>query len=176
MTWTILILVLAIALYMFGGRLFARDTKNLSAGSKFGIKTVKVIAIILISGCVCRLWTPYYLTSVNPAIVQDMVQGMQDQQSAEASKGIKKYVRSNMDKMIADAPILGNADAKKTIFLFSAYSCGYCGSVHSELLRVLEERDHVRVGLKNCSVHGPLADAPASAVIAAKLQSNELAG
>ncbi|MDL2295213.1 DsbA family protein [Lachnospiraceae bacterium OttesenSCG-928-E19] len=176
MTWTILILVLAIALFIFGSMIIKNNGKNASAKTHIAQNSIKVIAVIIIAGCVCRLWTPYYLTSVNPAIVQEMVTGMQEQQQADASKGIKKYVRSNMDKMIADAPILGNAEAKKTIFLFSAYSCGYCGRVHSELLRVLEDRDDVRVVLKNFSIHGPLSDAPARAVIAAKLQSNELAG
>lgn len=175
MTWTILILVLAIALYLFGGMLFKQDGKNVSAGKKFGINIIKVVAIILIAGSVCRLWTPYYLVNVNPAIVQDMVQAMQTQQQEDASKGIKKYVRSNMDKMMADAPVLGNPEAKNTIFLFSAYSCGYCGRVHSELLRVLNDRDDVRVVLKNFSIHGPLSDAPARAMIAAKLQSPEKA-
>jgi protein-disulfide isomerase len=124
---------------------------------------------------VCRLWTPYYLTSVNPAIVQEMVNGAQAQQQEQASKGIKKYVRSNMDQMIADAPVLGNAEAKKTIFLFSAYSCGYCNRVHGELMRVLDDRDDVRVVLKNFSIHGPLSDSPARASIAAKLQGNDKA-
>lgn len=176
MTWTILVLVLAIALYLFGGMLFkGKDAKSQKSGNKIGIHSIKVIAIILIAGSVCRLWTPYYLTSVNPAILQEMANAMQAQQQVDASKGIKKYVRTNMDKMIADAPVFGNPDATKTIFLFSAYSCGYCGRVHSELMRVLEDRDDVRVVSKNFSIHGPLSDAPARAMIAAKLQGNDKA-
>ena len=77
-----------------------------------------------------------------------------------------------MNEMIGDAPIAGNVDAKKTIFLWSDYSCPYCRRVHSELARVLAERDDVRVVLKNFSIHGALSDAPAKAVIAAKIQDN----
>ena len=44
-----------------------------------------------------------------------------------------------------------------------------------ELARVMADRDDVRVVLKNFSIHGDLSDAPAKAVIAAKLQGNDKA-
>lgn len=175
MTWTILVLVLAIALFMFGGMLLKNEGKKPAAGVIFGKKAIKLVSILLIAGCVCRLYTPYYLTKVNPAILQEMVTAMQEQQNAEKNKAVRKYVRNNMDVMIADAPIWGNVEAKKTIFLWSDYSCPYCRRVHNELARVMDDRDDVRVVLKNFSIHGPLSDAPAKAVIAAKLQSNEKA-
>ncbi len=175
MTWTILVLVLAVALFLFGGMLLKQDGKKASAGIALAKKSINLVAVILISGCVCRLVVPYYLTSVNPLILQEMVSNMQEQQNAEKNKAVRQYVRSKMDVMVADAPIWGNVDAKKTIFLWSDYSCPYCRRVHNELARVMEERDDVRVVLKNFSIHGPLSDAPAKAVIAAKLQSNEKA-
>ena len=175
MTWTILVLVLAIALYLFGGMLFKGDSKKPTAGTKLAQQIVRVVAIIFIAGGVCRLVMPYYLTTVNPMIVQEMVTGMQAQQNAEKNKIIRKYVRSNMDKMTADAPIWGKKDAKYTIFLWSDYSCPYCRRVHNELARVMDSRDDVRVVLKNFSIHGPLSDAPAKAVIAAKLQGDDKA-
>ncbi len=174
MTWTILVLVLAVALYLCGGLLFKQSGKP-SAGTHFAKNSIKVLAVILIAGSVCRLVTPYYLTSVNPGILQEMATGMQEQKQNEASKEVRKYVRANMDKMIADAPVLGKENAEKTIFLFSAYSCGYCRRVHGELERVLADRDDVRVVLKNFSIHGVLSDVPARAVIAAKLQGNDKA-
>lgn len=174
MTWTILILVLGIALYLCSGMLFKKEGKK-PTGTNYAKKSVKVLAIMLIAGSVCQLWTPYYLTKVNPAILQEMANGMQEQKSRDSGKEVRKYVRSNMDKLIADAPVLGNEKADKTIFLFSAYSCGYCKRVHSELLRVLDERDDVRVVIKNFSIHGVLSDVPARAVIAAKLQGNDKA-
>lgn len=175
MTWTILVLVLAIALFMFGGMLLKQNGKNPSMAIVMAKKSIKLVAIILIAGSVCRLFVPYYLTSVNPAILQEMANGMQAQQNAEKNKAVRQYVRSKMDTMVADAPIWGNVDAKKTIFLWSDYSCPYCRRVHSELARVMSERDDVRVVLKNFSIHGPLSDAPAKAVIAAKLQGNDKA-
>ncbi len=175
MTWTILVLVLAIALYLFGGMLIKGNGKKPAAGAMMAQQVIRVVAVILMAGCVCRLWTPYYLTSVNPAIVQEMVAGMQEQQNAEKNKAIRHFVRNNINELIGDAPIWGNKDAKNTIFLFSDYSCPYCRRVHAELARVMADRDDVRVVLKNFSIHGPLSDAPAKAVVAAKLQGHDKA-
>ena len=172
MTWTILVLVVGILLFLFGGMLLPKgDEKKPAAGKIVAKKCISLIAIILISGSMCRLYMPYYLTAVNPAIVQEMVNGMQEQQQAEKNKQIRKYVRSEGKKMMRDAPVLGNReDAKKTIYVWTDFSCPYCRRVHGELDRVLAERDDVRVVVKNFSIHGPLSDAPAKAVIAANLQ------
>jgi protein-disulfide isomerase len=104
-----------------------------------------------------------------------MVQSMQEQQNAEKNKLVRKYVRSHGDEMSADAPILGNESAENTIYVWTAASCGYCRRVHGELERVLAERDDVRVVIKNFSIHGVMSDAPARAMIAAKLQGNDKA-
>ena len=175
MFWTIIVMIVGIALFLFGGLLVKQDGKKPTTMSIVCKKIIKLIAIFLIAGCVCRLYTPYYLTHTNPMILQEMVTAMQEQQNAEKNKAIRSYVRSNMGEMIADAPVWGNEGAKKTIFLWSDYSCPYCRRVHAELARVMAERDDVRVVLKNFSIHGDLSDAPAKAVIAAKLQSNEKA-
>ncbi len=175
MTWTILVLVLAIALFMFGGKALKQTGKTVSTGATLAHKAIKLVSIMLIAGCVCRLFVPYYLTSVNPAIIQEMVTAMQEQQNAEKNKEIRKFVRGNTDTMLADAPVLGNPEAKKTIFVWTDFSCPYCRRVHGELDRVLEARDDVRVVVKNFSIHGALSDAPAQAVIAAKLQNPEKA-
>ena len=172
MTWTILILILAIALYMFGHKLVKFDAKKASLKDIILKKGISVVAIMLIAGSVCRLYTPVYLVKTNPAILQEMVAGMQAQQEQEKNKIVRDYVKHHMDEMIGDAPIIGNVEAKNTIFLWSDYSCPYCRRVHGELSRVLAERDDVRVVLKNFSIHGPLSDAPAKAVIAAKIQDN----
>lgn len=172
MTWTILILVIGILLFLFGGMLLPKgDERKPSASKIVAKKCISLIAIILISGSMCRLYMPYYLTAVNPAIVQEMVNGMQEQQQAEKNKQIRKYVRSEGKKMMRDAPVLGNReDAKKTIYVWTDFSCPYCRRVHGELDRVLADRDDVRVVVKNFSIHGLLSDAPAKAVIAANLQ------
>ena len=172
MIWTLLILALAIVLYIFGGKFINGDGKKADASNVVMHKGINVIAIILIAGCVCRLWTPTYLVNTNPAILQEMVQNMQAQQEKVKNKEVRKYVRKHMKEMIGDAPIAGNVDAKNTIFLWSDYSCPYCRRVHGELARVLAERDDVRIVLKNFSIHGVLSDAPAKAVIAAKIQDN----
>ena len=175
MTWTILVLILGIALYVFNGKLVKQDAKKPSAMSVYLKKAVNVVAVLLVAGSVCRLFVPYYLTDVNPAIIQEMVEGMQAQQQAEKNKMVRKYVREHADEMIADAPVLGNESAENTIYVWTAASCGYCRRVHGELDRVLAERDDVRVVVKNFSIHGVMSDAPARAMIAAKLQGNDKA-
>ncbi|MBO4683186.1 MAG: thioredoxin domain-containing protein [Alphaproteobacteria bacterium] len=175
MFWTIVILVAGIALFLFGGMAVAQDSKKPAAGAAMAAKTIKLVSIILIAGSVSRIVTPVYLVRGNPMILQEIVTSMQEKQNAEKNKAVRAYVRSNMKDMIGDAPIWGKADAKKTIFLWSDYSCPYCRRVHNELARVMADRDDVRVVLKNFSIHGDLSDAPAKAVIAAKLQSNEKA-
>lgn len=179
MAWTILILVVAIALYMFSFKLVKFDAKKATLKDVLLKNGVTVFAILLIAGSVSRLYTPIYLTKTNPGILQEMIAGLQSQQAAEQAKKdearnkeIAKMVKDNIDELIADAPIAGNVEAKNTIFLWSDYSCPYCRRVHGELSRVLKERKDVRVVLKNFSIHGVLSDAPAQAVIAAKLQDN----
>ena len=168
MIWTILILIVAIALFLFGANILG----NTGKGESLLQKCINLVAIILVAGCVARLFTPYYLTKVNPMILQEMANGYQEQQAAEKNKAIRKIVRSGAEDMMADAPILGNVDAKNTIFIWTDFSCPYCRRVHGELERVLKERDDVRVVVKNFSIHGDLSDAPARAVIAAKIQDN----
>jgi len=176
MTWTILVLVVGILLFLFGGMLLPKNNDKKSAAGNIVLgKCINLIAIILIMGSVCRLYTPFYLTKVNPIIVQEMVNGMQEQQQAEKNKQIRKAVRSEGDKMMRDAPVLGNRDAKKTIYVWTDFSCPYCRRVHGELERVLADRDDTRVVIKNFSIHGPLSDGPARAVIAANLQDPEKA-
>ena len=170
MTWTILVLVLGIALYMFGGMMVKHDAKKPTQGSILAKKAIKVVAILLVAGSVCRLYTPIYLTSVNPEIIQEMVDAMQNKQNAEKNKAIRKFVRAYADTMVADAPVMGTPDAKKTIFVWTDFSCPYCRRVHGEIDSVLAERDDVRVVIKNFSIHGALSDFPAKATIAAKLQ------
>ncbi len=176
MFWTIIVLIVGVALFLFGGMFVKQDGKKPTTASIIVKKIIKLIAIFLIAGCVCRLYTPIYLTHTNPGILQEMVTAMQEQQNAEKNKAIRSYVRSNIGEMMADAPVWGSEDAKKTIFLWSDYSCPYCRRVHAELARVMEARDDVRVVLKNFSIHGDLSDAPARAVIAAKIQDNAKAG
>ena len=175
MTWTILILLLAIALFLFGGMLVKAEGKKPTMGLMICKKSIKLVAVVLIAGCVTRLYTPYYLTHVNPVIVKDMITAMQAQEQVEKNKAVRAYVRSNVGKMMADAPVLGNRDAKKTIFVWTDFSCPFCRRVHGELARVLEERDDVRVVIKNFSIHGALSDGPAKAAIAAKMQDQDKA-
>ncbi len=171
MTWTILVLLIAVAAYMFGPMLIKHDPKKQKTMPQMiANKSIKLIAIVLMIVGVARLWTPYYLTKTNPGILREMVAGMQAQEKETTNVGIKKYIRKHGDEMSRHAPILGNSEAKKTIFLFTDYSCPYCRRVDGELQKVLKENKDVRVVIKNFSIHGVLSDSPARAMIAAKMQ------
>ena len=177
---TILALLLGVALFLVSGLLGRGDAKKPTVGAILGKKVIELVAILLMLLSVTRLFYPYgriehYLTKVNPAIVQTMITAMQEQQAEQKNKAVRAYVRSNAPKMMADAPVLGNRDAKKTIFVWTDFSCPYCRRVHGELARVLDERDDVRVVIKNFSIHGALSDGPAKAAIAAKMQDADKA-
>lgn len=171
MTWTILALVIAVAIYMFGPMLIKHDSKKAETMPKFVAKeAIKLFAIALMIVGVARIWTPQYLTKTNPGILREMVTGMQAQEKANAGAEIKKYVKNHGDEMMKRAPVLGNKDAKKTIFIFTDYSCPYCRRVDGELRKIMAEDKDVRVVVKNFAIHGALSDAPARAMIAAKMQ------
>lgn len=182
MIWTILlafILVAGIALYVFGGLMFKSGAKNPSIGMIVGKRTVSLVALLMIvvSGAafVSRVHVPYYLVDVNPLILEDMVQSAQKKQEEIKNQQIREIVHERADELVGNAPILGNRDAKKTIYVWTAASCGYCRRVHGELDEVLKSRDDVRVVLKNFSIHGVMSDGPARAMIAAKMQDADKA-
>lgn len=171
MTWTILVLLIAVAAYMFGPMLIKHDPKKQKTMPQMiANKSIKLIAIVLMIVGVARLWTPYYLTKTNPGILREMVAGMQAQEKETTNVGIKKYIRKHGDEMSRHAPILGKADAKKTIYIFTDYSCPYCRRVDGELKKIMQENKDVRVVVKNFVVHGVLSDSPARAMIAAQMQ------
>ena len=173
MTWTILVLILGIALYVFSGVIVKeKNAKKPSVATMYARKVVNVIAALLMAGAVCRLYMPIYLVHTNPDILPEMITAMQEKEAEAKNKAVREYVRNNADVMTADAPILGNPEAKKTIYVWTAASCGYCRRVHGELERVLADRGDVKVVIKNFSIHGVNSDGPARAMIAAKIQDN----
>ena len=179
MLWTILIVLAGIVLFLLGAVLGGSDAKKPAFGLIFTTAIIKLVAVVLLAAGVCRLYAPAltknYLLNKNPAIIYEMVKAAELQKQEEAAKAVKAYLKEHTDEMIADAPVWGKQDAKKTIFLFSDYSCPYCRRVHNELASIMAMRDDVRVVLKNFSVHGEMSDIPARAVIAAKLQGNDKA-
>ena len=187
MIWTILvsafILIVGMALYVLGGLFFKSAGKNPSAGAVVGKRAISVVAVLMISGAMACMvsriymgsYVPYYLTQENPLIIEEMVQGAQKQQQEIKNQQIRQIVRERGDELVGNAPILGNRDAKKTIYVWTAASCGYCRRVHGELDSVLKSRDDVRVVLKNFSIHGVMSDGPARAMIAATLQDADKA-
>ena len=180
MTWTILILVIAAALFVFGGillhKLSVKDSSPISVYSK---KAMTAIAVVLAIVGVNRLGlgTGYYLTESNPHILQTMAQNMQQRPASASNKEVRRFIKKHREDMVRNAPVMGNvnADAKHTIFVFTVPTCPFCQRVHVELERVIADRDDVRVVVKNFSIHGIMSDDATRASIAAKLQSNDLA-
>lgn len=174
MIWTILVLVVAIALYVFSGKLVKTEGKKSLPGAQFMLGGIKIVAIVLLVIGLNRfgLGTTYYLAESNPAILKDMAQNMQIQEREEASRSVRSHIKSNSAEMMKWAPVLGNEKGSKTIFVWSAADCPYCRRVHNELTRVIEADKDVRVVIKNYPVHGEISDIPGRWTIAAKVQSN----
>ncbi|MDR2268733.1 MAG: DsbA family protein [Rickettsiales bacterium] len=174
MTWTILILAIAVILYVFAGKLAGADGKKPLPATPFIKKGVNIVSIILLIIGVNRLGvgTSYYLADSNPAILQEMANNMQSQEREKSSRLVRKYVKEHSEEMAKWAPVLGDEKAAKTIFVWSAADCPYCRRVHNELTRVLAENKDVRVVIKNFPVHGEISDIPGRWTIAAKIQSN----
>jgi len=178
MLWTLLILAVAVAAYFGAGMLCTDDKKKgVFKYARYLKKSVKLIAIVLLVWGLNRtgMGTEHYLVESNPGILQSMVEGIKAQQTKNSGREIRKYVKGRQAELIKNAPIMGNVDGTKTIFLFSAHSCSFCQRVHHELERIVSEDPSVRVAIKNFSIHGPLSDSAARATIAAKLQGNDKA-
>jgi len=180
MIWTILILVLAIGLFVGGDLLFAKvNKKEMTPVVHWAKKGVMLFSIILVVIGVNRMGmgTKYYLVDYNPMILQEMAQNMQGQARNQgmSSREIRRIIRREGDNMTRNAPIMGNPNAKKTIFLFTVPTCPFCLRVQDELNRVVAERDDVRVVIKGFSIHGIRSDAAIRAIIAAKVQDNNKA-
>jgi protein-disulfide isomerase len=180
MIWTILILVLAIALFAGGELLFANfSKKEMAPIVHWAKKGVNLISIIMLVIGINRMGmgTKYYLVDYNPMILQDMAQNMQSQGRSQgmSSREIRRILRQQGNKLTQFAPVMGNPDAKKTIVLFTVPTCPFCLRIQEELNRVVADRDDVRVVIKAFSIHGVRSDASVRAMIAATLQSNEKA-
>mgnify|MGYP001780793525 FL=1 len=112
--WTIIatfIFVFGVLLFVFSGfmPLFG-DSKKISVGKIIAQQFMAAVAVIMMVGGACRLFVPYYLVKVNPAIVQDMVTGMQEQQEREKEIAIRKVMEEEGDNMMRRAPVLGNRE------------------------------------------------------------------
>jgi protein-disulfide isomerase len=172
-----LILVVAIALYVFADKLLAKaGGKKPLPGAPYIKSGVNIVAVILIVIGVNRFGfgTSHYLVSSNPAILQEMVENMQVQERERSARLVRSYIRNNAAEMMRFAPVIGNvdADASKTIYLWTSADCPHCRRVSAEISRVLAERDDVRVVIKNFPISGQRSDIPARWMIAAKIQDN----
>ncbi|MCL2629306.1 MAG: thioredoxin domain-containing protein [Alphaproteobacteria bacterium] len=178
MLFTILILVVAVTMYLLSGMLFLGNKKQSNA-TLYAIakRAVRLVALVLVIWGVNRtgLGTSNYLVNQNPMILQDMVESMRDQQTKQSSRELTRYIARNAPMLEINAPIAGNVDGSKVIYLFTAATCPFCHRVASELNRVIADDSEVKLVIKNFSVHGILSDIPSKATIAAKLQSNEKA-
>jgi len=174
MTWTILILAIAIAIYVFSDKAAAAGAKKSGPKALYIKKGVNMVAVILLVIGINRfgLGTSYYFTEENPAILKEMAGNMQRQERADSARMVKNHIKKYGDEMMKWAPVLGNENGSKTIFVWTAADCPYCRRVHGELTRVIQDNAEVRVVIKNFPVHGEISDIPGRWTIAAKIQSN----
>lgn len=111
------------------------------------------------------------VTNDSAKIIEFYKKGMRkaaEEKNKEASK--KAAVFAKDESQVKSAPIIGNKNAKYTIFEFIDYNCGYCKRLGSELDTVLAQRDDVRVVVKNLPILSPISEIQARASIAAVMQ------
>ena len=172
MTWTILMLVVAVALYVFADTLLKTDAKKPNPIISYAKNGVRVVAILLLAIAVNRagVGTVHYLTQSNPAILRQMAEGMQEQERTASSREVRNHIRRHGEEMARHAPIFGNINGSKTIWVWSDTFCSFCRRLHSELNRVVEADPEVRVVIKTFPVQGEIADITGRWTVAATLQ------
>jgi len=191
MFWTLIIFALAVGIFAlgwmdlskhFGKKVPAKPLAIFQVSLKFISMIFLIIAINRVG-----LGTTWYLTQSNPTILMEMAQNMQQPQHQEraqraqargemSEREIRRVLRRMGSDMYARAPVMGNPNARNTIYFFTVPTCPFCVRVQGEVDRLVENHgDNVRVVIKNFSIHGLRSDAATRAVVAAVKQDNDMA-
>jgi protein-disulfide isomerase len=68
-------------------------------------------------------------------------------------------------------PVMGNPDGDVTLVEFFDYQCGYCKSVHNDLMNTVKSDGKVKLIMKQFPILGPMSTTAAKAAYAASLQN-----
>lgn len=105
----------------------------------------------------------------NPEIIEEMVARLQardmERQQAEDTRLLEGV---GMERLVGDAPVLGDPDAALTMVIFTDYLCGHCRAMHPDVLTLLEANPDLRVVVREFPVLGANSMLLASLALAAR--------
>ncbi|AXS40284.1 DsbA family protein [Breoghania sp. L-A4] len=118
-----------------------------------------------------------YLLS-NPEVVRDAFIELERRQKEEENAARAGTIASNADILFNSTRqvVLGNPEGDVTLVEFFDYNCGYCKRSLSDMNRLIEEDDQLRVVLKEFPVLGQGSVEAAKVGVALNLTTPELYG
>lgn len=112
------------------------------------------------------------ILSENPKIVADAMDAYQAKQREEEERAANEALAKRVDDInsTANAPFVGNADAKVTMVEFFDFSCGYCIRLAPALEKVIKDNEDVKFVFKPLTFLGAMSVYKAKAALAANKQ------
>ncbi len=108
----------------------------------------------------------------NPDVILNAVESHRVKQQQEKEKQVNSRIKDLLPTLTQNenSPSMGNPNAKVTVVEFFDYNCGFCKRVWPSLLRLVEERDDVRVVFKELPILNEQSITAARAALAAGKQ------
>lgn len=108
----------------------------------------------------------------NPDVLLEAMGALEARQQDEKERQAKAALSSNKDKIFNDpaSPVGGNPKGDVTVVEFFDYQCGYCKSVHADVMSTVREDGKVRFVYKEFPILGDGSVLGARAALAAREQ------
>ncbi|NVK35032.1 MAG: DsbA family protein [Rhodobacteraceae bacterium] len=167
-------------------RYIERLTKS---AAKNTAQSVALIAVVMMSaltlpataqtldkGAIGEIVRDYLLE--NPEVVRDALIELDRREKEAEAVALQQMVEDPQSPLFSSEfqVVLGNPDGDVTLVEFFDYNCGYCKRAYSDLARLLDEDENLRVVLKEFPVLGqPSAEAARVAVAVNKVAPEKYA-
>ena len=108
----------------------------------------------------------------NPEILIEMSSELERRQAAAQQEIRNRSIAENADRIFRseNALVAGNPNGDVTVVEFFDYNCGFCKRAFSDLLKLLENDDKVRVVFKEFPIFGERSEGAARVAVAARSQ------
>lgn len=108
----------------------------------------------------------------NPDVLLEAMGALEARQQDEKEKKAKAALIANKDKIFDDpaSPVGGNPKGDVTVVEFFDYQCGYCKSVHADVLSTVRDDGKIRFVYKEFPILGDGSVIGARAALAAREQ------
>ena len=104
----------------------------------------------------------------NPEIIVEVISLLEERNRNQQVQNDVDLVAANTETLYNDGFSFAteNSEATLTIVEFSDYQCGYCKRAHPDIQALLDERDDVRLIVKEFPILGPVSEFAARAALA----------